>query len=345
MEITELLDYTVAENASDLHLSAGLPPLIRVDGTLKPSSFPRLDQQNARRLIEAIMTAEQRQVFAETLEADFSFSSQADARFRANVFMQDRGIGAAIRCIPAQIKTLEDLQLPDTLRALATKPRGLVLVTGATGSGKSTTLAALIDYLNTTQEKHILTIEDPIEYVHQSKMCLINQREVNRDTLSFQRALRSAFREDPDIILIGELRDTETIRLALTAAETGHLVFATLHTNSATKSINRILEVFPGDEQSLIRTLLSESLQGVISQFLLKRQGQTGRVIATEIMICNAALRNMIREGKVAQMYSAIQTGSHEGMYTLDQNLQTLVRRHDISEDTAREIANDRSLF
>lgn len=345
MDITELLAFAVKNAASDLHLSAGLPPMIRVDGDLQRINIPPLDQKTITKLIYDIMSDKHRKLFEEFFEIDFSFEIPELARFRANVFLQDRGIAGVFRNIPSQIKTLDDLMLPDIVRQLTRRPRGLVLVTGPTGSGKTTTLAAMVDYINSNEQNHILTIEDPIEFVHSSKKCLVNQREIARDTLSFSKALRSALREDPDIILVGELRDIETIRLALTAAETGHLVFATLHTNSATKTINRIIDVFPGEEQSMVRTMLSESLQGVISQSLLKRKGQTGRVAATEVMICNSAIRNLIREDKIAQMYSTIQTGFGDGMHTLDQCLKELVTRHEITRDTAKEVANDATIF
>lgn len=345
MDITELLAFAVKNNASDLHLSAGLPPMIRVDGDLQRINIPALDQKTITKLIYDIMSDAHRKLFEEFYETDFSFEIPDLARFRANVFVQDRGIAGVFRNIPSQIRSLDELAMPEIVKSLCFKPRGLVLVTGPTGSGKTTTLAAMLDFINQQLQKHILTIEDPIEFVHHSKKCLVNQREVSRDTLSFGKALRSAMREDPDIILVGELRDIETIRLALTAAETGHLVFATLHTNSATQTINRVVDVFPGDEKAMVRTLLSESLRGVISQSLLKRKGQTGRIAATEIMICNAAIKNMIREDKIAQMYSTIQTGFGDGMHTLDQCLKNLVTQHEITRDTAKEIAHDATIF
>ncbi|WP_110707546.1 type IV pilus twitching motility protein PilT [Salinicola sp. CR57] len=324
MDITELLAFSAKHDASDLHLSAGLPPMIRVDGDMRRLNVPALDDSQVRRLIYDVMNDRQRRDFEATLETDFSFEVTGVSRFRVNVFTQGRGAGAVFRTIPSSVLTLDDLGLGDVFRRLAMLPRGLVLVTGPTGSGKSTTLAAMIDYVNSNRQEHILTIEDPIEFVHESKRCLINQREVHRDTKGFAPALRSALREDPDVILVGELRDLETIRLALTAAETGHLVFGTLHTTSAAKTIDRIIDVFPGDEKGMVRSMLSESLQAVISQTLLKREAG-GRVAAHEILVATSAIRNLIREGKVAQMYSAIQTGGSLGMQTLDAALSQLV--------------------
>jgi len=324
MDITELLAFSAKHDASDLHLSAGLPPMIRVDGDMRRLNVPALDDSQVRRLIYDVMNDRQRRDFEAVLETDFSFEVTGVSRFRVNAFTQGRGAGAVFRTIPSNVLTLDDLGLGDVFRRLAMLPRGLVLVTGPTGSGKSTTLAAMIDYINSNRQEHILTIEDPIEFVHESKRCLVNQREVHRDTKGFAPALRSALREDPDVILVGELRDLETIRLALTAAETGHLVFGTLHTTSAAKTIDRIIDVFPGDEKGMVRSMLSESLQAVISQTLLKRDGG-GRVAAHEILVATSAIRNLIREGKVAQMYSAIQTGGSLGMQTLDAALSQLV--------------------
>ncbi|OLO03274.1 type IV pilus twitching motility protein PilT [Salinicola socius] len=324
MDITELLAFSAKHDASDLHLSAGLPPMIRVDGDMRRLNVPALDDSQVRRLIYDVMNDRQRRDFEAVLETDFSFEVTGVSRFRVNAFTQGRGAGAVFRTIPSNVLTLYDLGLGDVFRRLAMLPRGLVLVTGPTGSGKSTTLAAMIDYINSNRQEHILTIEDPIEFVHESKRCLVNQREVHRDTKGFAPALRSALREDPDVILVGELRDLETIRLALTAAETGHLVFGTLHTTSAAKTIDRIIDVFPGDEKGMVRSMLSESLQAVISQTLLKREGG-GRVAAHEILVATAAIRNLVREGKVAQMYSAIQTGGSLGMQTLDAALSQLV--------------------
>ncbi len=339
MDISELLAFSVKNNASDLHLSSGLPPMIRVHGDVRRINLPPLEHKEVHDLIYDIMNDAQRKAYEETLECDFSFAIPGLARFRVNAFNQERGPAAVMRTIPSKILTLEQLNAPKIFAELALKPRGLVLVTGPTGSGKSTTLAGMVNHLNENEYGHILTVEDPIEFVHESKKCLINQREVGPHTMSFSNALRSALREDPDAILVGELRDLETIRLALTAAETGHLVFGTLHTSSAAKTIDRIIDVFPGEEKEMVRAMLSESLQAVISQTLLKTKDGSSRVAAHEIMLGTPAIRNLIREAKVAQMYSAIQTGSGIGMQTLDQNLTDLVRRNVISMGAARSAA------
>ena len=338
MDITELLAFSAKQGASDLHLSAGLPPMIRVDGDVRRINLPALDHKQVHALIYDIMNDKQRKDFEEFLETDFSFEVPGVARFRVNAFNQNRGSGAVFRTIPSKVLSMEDLGMGEIFRKISDVPRGLVLVTGPTGSGKSTTLAAMLDYINSNKYHHILTVEDPIEFVHESKKCLINQREVHRDTLGFSEALRSALREDPDIILVGEMRDLETIRLALTAAETGHLVFGTLHTTSAAKTIDRVVDVFPAEEKSMVRSMLSESLQSVISQTLLKKIGG-GRVAAHEIMIGTPAIRNLIREDKVAQMYSAIQTRGSLGMQTLDSCLKTLVSKGIVSREAAREKA------
>ncbi|MBP9955949.1 type IV pilus twitching motility protein PilT [Geopseudomonas guangdongensis] len=338
MDITELLAFSAKQGASDLHLSAGLPPMIRVDGDVRRINLPPLEHKQVHALIYEIMNDKQRKDFEEFLETDFSFEVPGVARFRVNAFNQNRGAGAVFRTIPSKVLSMEELGMGEVFRRIAEVPRGLVLVTGPTGSGKSTTLAAMLDYINNAKYQHILTIEDPIEFVHESKKCLVNQREVHRDTLGFAEALRSALREDPDIILVGEMRDLETIRLALTAAETGHLVFGTLHTTSAAKTIDRIVDVFPAEEKSMVRSMLSESLQAVVSQTLLKKIGG-GRVAAHEIMIGTPAIRNLIREDKVAQMYSAIQTGGALGMQTLDACLKNLVGRGLVSREAAREKA------
>ncbi|MFY0678152.1 type IV pilus twitching motility protein PilT [Neptuniibacter sp.] len=344
MDITELLSFTVQQGASDLHISAGMPPVIRVDGDVRRIKLPSLDHKQVHSLVYDIMNDKQRKEYEENFETDFSFEVPGLARFRVNAFNHNRGAGAVFRTIPSKVLTLDDLGMGKVFRELSDKPRGLVLVTGPTGSGKSTTLAAMVDYINDTRSDHILTIEDPIEFVHESKKCLVNQREVHRDTHSFSNALRSALREDPDIILVGEMRDLETIRLALTAAETGHLVFGTLHTTSAAKTIDRVIDVFPAAEKDMVRSMLSESLMGVISQTLLKKQNG-GRCAAHEIMIGTPAIRNLIREDKVAQMYSSIQTGASFGMKTLDQSLQELMQKGFISRDTARERAANPQQF
>ena len=338
MDITELLAFSAKNGASDLHLSAGLPPMIRVDGDVRRINLPAMEHKEVHALVYDIMNDKQRKDYEEFLETDFSFDVPGVARFRVNAFNQNRGAGAVFRTIPSKVLTMEDLGMGKVFQKISDFPRGIVLVTGPTGSGKSTTLAAMMDYINESRYEHILTIEDPIEFVHESKKCLVNQREVHRDTLGFAEALRSALREDPDIILVGELRDLETIRLALTAAETGHLVFGTLHTTSAAKTIDRVVDVFPAEEKSMVRSMLSESLQGVISQALLKKNGG-GRVAAHEIMIGTPAIRNLIREDKIAQMYSAIQTGAAYGMTTMDQSLQTLLNKGIISREVAREKA------
>jgi twitching motility protein PilT len=335
MDIAELLTFSVNNGASDLHLSAGLPPMIRVDGDMRKVNVPALDHKTVHGLVYDIMNDKQRKDYEEFLETDFSFEIPDLARFRVNAFNHNRGAGAVFRTIPSDILSLEDLGTPGIFKEIADTPRGLVLVTGPTGSGKSTTLAAMIDYINSLQYAHILTIEDPIEFVHQSKKCLLNQREVHRDTLGFNEALRSALREDPDIILVGEMRDLETIRLALTAAETGHLVFGTLHTTSAAKTIDRVIDVFPAAEKTMVRSMLSESLRAVIAQTLMKKVGG-GRIAAWEIMIGTPAIRNLIREDKVAQMYSSIQTGNAVGMTTLDQYLQDLLSKGLITKQDAR---------
>lgn len=338
MDITELLAFSAKQGASDLHLSAGLPPMIRVDGDVRRINLPALDHKAVHSLVYSIMNDKQRKDYEEFLETDFSFEVPGVARFRVNAFNHNRGAGAVFRTIPSKVLTMEQLGMGKVFKELADIPRGIVLVTGPTGSGKSTTLAAMMDYINDNKFFHILTVEDPIEFVHESKKSLINQREVHRDTHGFNEALRSALREDPDVILVGELRDLETIRLALTAAETGHLVFGTLHTSSAAKTIDRIVDVFPAEEKSMVRSMLSESLQGVISQTLLKKKGG-GRVAAHEIMVGTPAIRNLIREDKVAQMYSSIQTGAAYGMQTMDQCLSELMKKGLITREAAREKA------
>jgi twitching motility protein PilT len=344
MDIAQLLAFGVKQGASDLHLSAGLPPMIRVDGDIRRINVPEMDHKQVHDMLYDIMSDKQRKDYEEFLETDFSFEIPGLARFRVNAFNHNRGAGGVFRTIPSKILSLEDLNAPSIFKEISEYPRGIVLVTGPTGSGKSTTLAAMVDYKNDSEYGHILTVEDPIEFVHQSKKCLVNQREVHRDTLGFNEALRSALREDPDTILVGEMRDLETIRLALSAAETGHLVFGTLHTSSAAKTIDRIVDVFPAAEKSMVRSMLSESLKAVISQTLMKKIGG-GRIAAHEIMIGTPAIRNLIREDKIAQMYSAIQTGQGLGMQTLDQNLKKILAQGLISKEEAqRKAANPDSL-
>ena len=344
MDIGELLAFGVKNGCSDLHLSAGLPPMIRVDGDVRRINVPSLDHKDVHDMVYDIMNDKQRKDYEEFLECDFSFEVPGLARFRVNAFNHNRGAGGVFRTIPSEIMSLEQLNCPSSFKDIADVPRGVVLVTGPTGSGKSTTLAAMVNHKNETEYGHILTVEDPIEFVHESKKCLINQREVHRDTLGFNEALRSALREDPDVILVGEMRDLETIRLALSAAETGHLVFGTLHTSSAAKTIDRVVDVFPAAEKDMIRAMLSESLKAVISQTLLKKQGG-GRVAAHEIMIGTPAIRNLIRENKIAQMYSAIQTGASLGMQTLDQNLLELVNKNVVTRQEAASKAANKDNF
>lgn len=345
MNIVELLSFAVKNKASDLHLSAGLAPMIRVHGEIRKINLPAMEHKDVHEMVYDIMNDGQRKSYEEDLECDFSFEVPNLARFRVNAFNTQRGAASVLRTIPSNVLTLEDLEAPKIFAEIAQQPRGVVLVTGPTGSGKSTTLAAMIDDINEKEHGHILTLEDPIEFVHESKNCLINQREVGRDTHSFSNALRSALREDPDIILVGEMRDLETIRLAMTAAETGHLVFGTLHTSSAAKTIDRIIDVFPAEEKEMMRAMLSESLRAVISQTLCKTKDGAGRVAAHEIMIGTPAIRNLIREAKVAQMYSTIQTSQSVGMQTLDQNLTELVKRNVITNAEARTKAMSKEIF
>jgi len=345
MDITELLAFAVKNKASDLHLSAGLPPMIRVHGDIRRINLPPMEHEDVHAMVYDIMSDSQRKTYEENLECDFSFAVPNLARFRVNAFVQQRGAASAFRTIPTKVLSLEELNAPKVFAEMTNRPRGLILCTGPTGSGKSTTLAAMVNHVNESEYGHILTIEDPIEFVHESKKCLINQRELGPHTLSFPNALRAALREDPDYILVGEMRDLETIRLALTAAETGHLVFGTLHTSSAAKTIDRIIDVFPAAEKDMVRAMLSESLVAVVSQTLLKTKDGQGRIAAHEIMMGTPAIRNLIRENKVAQMYSAIQTSQALGMQTLDQNLVEMVRRNQVSVAEARNRAVNKDLF
>ena len=345
MQITDLLAFSVKNKASDLHISTGLPPMIRVHGDVRRINLPAANQEQVFDMITDVMNDNQRKIFQQNLETDFSFELPNIARFRVNAFMSNRGPAAVFRTIPSTVLTLEQLQAPKVFEKISDTPRGLVLVTGPTGSGKSTTLAAMINYINENHPAHILTIEDPIEFVHQSKKALVNQRELHEHTHSFANALKSALREDPDVILVGEMRDPETIGLALTAAETGHLVFGTLHTTCAAKTVDRIVDVFPAGEKEMVRSMLSESLRAVISQTLLKTKDGSGRVAAHEIMLSTPAVRNLIRENKIAQIGSVMQTGQQYGMQTLDQCLQNLVRRNQISVDMARSKASNPDLI
>src|SRR6187455_2973796 len=334
--LPELLQTLVENNGSDLHITTDTPPQIRVHGHLKPLDLPSLGPAETKSLAYSVLTDQQKKRFEEALELDFSFGIRGIARFRCNVFNQRGAVAAVYRVIPELIKGFHELGLPQVLATLAERPRGLVLVTGPTGSGKSTTLAAMIDKINTERHEHILTIEDPIEFVHQHKGCLVNQREVHQDTQGFANALRAALREDPDVVLIGELRDLETIESALRIAETGHLTFATLHTNSAAQTINRIIDVFPAHQQSQIRTQLSLVLEGIVCQSLLRKANTPGRVVSLEIMVPTPAIRNLIREDKIHQIYSAMQTGQEKlGMQTLNQCLVTLYLGKQITMETA----------
>jgi twitching motility protein PilT len=345
MDLTALLTTALARQASDLHLAAGMPPMLRVHGQIEALDWPVQSQTDVAALLSQVMTAQQREVFAQTLELDLAWTHAALGRFRVNAFMQSRGAAAVFRCIPAAVPALASLGAPAVLAELALRPRGLVLVTGPTGSGKSTTLAAMVDFYNRTRAGHILTVEDPIEFEHVAHKSIVNQREVGRHTHSFSAALRAALREDPDVILVGELRDLDTIRLALTAAETGHLVLGTLHTASATKAVDRIIDVFAAQDKEMVRSMLSESLEGVVAQTLCRTADGTGRVAAHEVMLGTPAIRNLIREGKVAQMYSTLQTGASQGMQTLDQSLAELVRRQRITPAEARRHAKVPSQF
>ncbi|MCL5849297.1 type IV pilus twitching motility protein PilT [Neisseria meningitidis] len=341
MQITDLLAFGAKNKASDLHLSSGISPMIRVHGDMRRINLPEMSAEEVGNMVTSVMNDHQRKIYQQNLEVDFSFELPNVARFRVNAFNIGRGPAAVFRTIPSTVLSLEELKAPSIFQKIAESPRGMVLVTGPTGSGKSTTLAAMINYINETQPAHILTIEDPIEFVHQSKKSLINQRELHQHTLSFANALRSALREDPDVILVGEMRDPETIGLALTAAETGHLVFGTLHTTGAAKTVDRIVDVFPAGEKEMVRSMLSESLTAVISQNLLKTRDGNGRVASHEILIANPAVRNLIRENKITQINSVLQTGQASGMQTMDQSLQSLVRQGLIAPEVARKRAQN----
>ncbi len=341
MDIRQLLVFAKERGASDLHLSAGSVPIVRIDGSLQRLKAPPLEDAELREGLYGLLTAPQKQIFEEKHECDFSWALDEDTRYRVNVFMQLRGVAAVFRVIPTQVRGFEELGLPETLKALCQKDRGLILVTGPTGCGKSTTLAAMVDYMNETLQKHIITIEDPIEFIHKGRNCLINQREVGQHSQTFSSALRVAMREDPDVILIGEMRDLETVQLALTAAETGHLVLSTLHTNDAAKTIDRIIDIFPTGGKDQVRTMLSESLVAVLSQKLLPRKEGRGRAMALEILIANTAIRNLVREDKVFQIANVLQSGSALGMATLDMSLLDLVKRGIVSRDEAAKLAAD----
>lgn len=335
MNLNELLFEVLNKDASDLHITTGVPPIIRVTGELVALNYPLLKSDDTKELIYSILTKEQKEHLEENLEYDFSYQLEGKARFRVNIYFQKGSLSAAFRLIPLEIKTLEQLGLPRVLEDLTKKPRGFILVTGPTGCGKSTTLSSLINIINETRSDHIITVEDPIEFIHNHKKCVVNQREVGMDTKSFATALKYVLRQDPDVILIGEMRDLDTISAALTAAETGHLVFSTLHTQDAPQTIDRIIDVFPGHQQSQVRIQLASSLQGIVSQQLLQTKDGLGRVVAAEVLVPTSAVRNLIREGKVHQIYTSMQTGTQSGMQTMDQSLADLYRRGKITLNTA----------
>ena len=343
--INQMLSYALDVGASDLHLSVGSIPMVRIHGEMKKLQLPVLTIDSMISIKDDILNTNQKELFNERLEIDFSTALKDKGRFRVNFFNQINGISAVFRAIPSEIKSCQELGVPPIMNQLALKQKGLVLLTGPTGSGKSTTLAAMIDHVNENTSKHIITIEDPVEYFHTSKNCMLNQRELGQSTHSFSNAIRSALREDPDVILVGEMRDLETIQLALTAAETGHLVLSTLHTSSAVKTIDRIVDVFPAGQKEHIRSMLSESLLAVIAQKLLQNKNKDGRVPACEIMIANSAVRNLIRENKIYQIPSLIQAGSQEGMQTLDQDLQRLLHQGLINRKEAAKVAEKPEVF
>ncbi len=342
MNLNELLTFGVQQGASDLHLAVGTVPMVRIHGHMKKLSLPAMTQESMDGYVQEIMNDRQKEVFHEKFEIDFSYKLEGLARFRVNFFEQVLGTSAVFRTIPDQIRTFEELGLPaKVLSDLALKDRGIVLLTGPTGSGKSTTLATMVDIVNETFEKHIITVEDPIEFFHQSKNCMVNQRELGANTHSFANALRSALREDPDVILVGEMRDLETVQLALTAAETGHLVLATLHTPSATKTVDRIIDIFPSAQKQQVRSMLAESLEAVVAQRLLPNKDGKGRTAVTEVMIANTAVRNLIREDKIFQIPNIIQGGSKQGMHSLDSDLLRVVREGRVDRQVALQIADN----
>jgi twitching motility protein PilT len=344
-DLTALLGFAVEQNASDLHISPYMPPLVRIRGEIMPLDMAPLTGEETHAAIYDILNDVQKRIFEERLDLDFAFEIPGLSRFRANVLLQQHGPGAVFRVVPTKVRTLDEMGMPKVLKTLASREKGLVLVTGPTGSGKSTTLAAMVDYVNESHRGHILTIEDPIEFVHNSKRCLVRQREVGPHTHSFANALRAALREDPDVILVGELRDLETTQLAISAAETGHLVFATLHTNSASKTVDRVIDIFPSGQQAQVRTMLSESLEGVVAQSLLPSKDGKSRVAALEVLVGVPALRNLIREDKTAQILSVIQTGTQYGMQSLDQSLRDLVMQGKLSREEAMKKSSNPRLF
>lgn len=345
LTITDLLHFSVDQEASDLHLATGTIPMIRVHGKMKKLDLPLMSQENMQQLVYSVLSPEQQERFHEMKEIDFSAKLEGIARFRVNVFEQINGWSAVFRTIPAEIRSFEELGLPEMLKDLSLRDRGLVLLTGPTGSGKTTSLATMIDWINEYKELHVVTIEDPVEFFHESRNCLINQRELGANTHSFANALRAALREDPDVILVGEMRDLETISLALTAAETGHLVLATLHTSSAAKTIDRIIDIFPASQKTQVRSMLAESLEAVIAQKLLTKKGGEGRVVACEVLVANTAIRNLIREDKIYQISSVIQSGGKEGMQSLDQDLMRLLHKGLLDREAAHAIADNPKLF